>query len=368
MASFRKRGKTWEYRISYIDSNGKQKHITKGGFVTKGEAKVASLEIENQLVKGVNIFKSSTLFSVYMEEWAKAYKYGKLSAKTESTIKRVVKTADILFNGLTIKDITKLSYQKIINSFGQNKAKATVKKYHNYYKACFQHAVEEGIILINPAKNAVIVGDVTKTKKEDDKYISYAEAKKLIAAVKNNLKPEYLSSYMILIGLFTGARFAELLGLTWEDIDFKNHTISINKSWDYHFTHDFIPTKTKENRIITIDTYTEQLLQDMKTNASHNHKRIFVDVTNTSISNNAVNKALEHACKRAGIQNITFHALRHTHGSILLYHGASILYISKRLGHSSTHTTEQVYLHLIDELKETEDIRMREAISNINKI
>ncbi|MBF0781074.1 MULTISPECIES: tyrosine-type recombinase/integrase [unclassified Granulicatella] len=49
------------------------------------------------------------------------------------------------------------------------------------------------------------------------------------------------------------------------------------------------------------------------------------------------------------------YALRHTHGSILLYKGSSILYISKRLGHSSTAITQQVYLHLIDELKDTEE-------------
>ena len=52
MASFNKRGKTWQYQVSRM-VNGKQKPIRKGGFRTKKEAEVAAMEVESSLRKGI---------------------------------------------------------------------------------------------------------------------------------------------------------------------------------------------------------------------------------------------------------------------------------------------------------------------------
>jgi len=64
----------------------------------------------------------------------------------------------------------------------------------------------------------------------------------------------------------------------------------------------------------------------------------------------AVNKALKRACKRAGVQEVTSHALRHTHASLLILNGVSMTYISQRLGHQTISITEEVYSHVLDEL------------------
>ncbi|WP_083912478.1 tyrosine-type recombinase/integrase [Allofustis seminis] len=64
---------------------------------------------------------------------------------------------------------------------------------------------------------------------------------------------------------------------------------------------------------------------------------------------------MNKACKRADIQPINFHYLRHTHCSLLLYAGANIKYISKRLGHANTSITFDTYSHLIKEFEEQEN-------------
>ena len=80
------------------------------------------------------------------------------------------------------------------------------------------------------------------------------------------------------------------------------------------------------------------------------------------MSNNSVNYALSRALTRAGVhKKITFHALRHTHASILLSKGIQLLTVSKRLGHADPTITLQTYAHILKE-KEAEE---NEVIRNI---
>lgn len=89
---------------------------------------------------------------------------------------------------------------------------------------------------------------------------------------------------------------------------------------------------------------------------------VFVNKRLEKISDNAVNKTLKKACRRFGCTEITFHGLRHTHASILLYKRIDIGYISRRLGHSSIMTTYRIYTHIIDELAQ------RDAFATLNVI
>lgn len=56
------------------------------------------------------------------------------------------------------------------------------------------------------------------------------------------------------------------------------------------------------------------------------------------------------------------HSLRHTHASVLLESGVNILTISKRLGHSTPATTQNVYLHIIKELEARDNKKILESI------
>lgn len=81
---------------------------------------------------------------------------------------------------------------------------------------------------------------------------------------------------------------------------------------------------------------------------------IFVQ-EDVDVYNSTVNDVLERHCKNVDIPVISIHGLRHTHASLLLYAGASLASVSRRLGHSDIVTTEKVYLHVIREL-ESQDI------------
>lgn len=91
----------------------------------------------------------------------------------------------------------------------------------------------------------VIVGKVL-AKDEREKFLNKSEVDELGKQIKSELNPDYPARYMILLALNTGMRFAEVLGLTWDCIDFKERTIRVEKS-DHMYTKDFKGLKNKSS-------------------------------------------------------------------------------------------------------------------------
>ena len=81
-----------------------------------------------------------------------------------------------------------------------------------------------------------------------------------------------------------------------------------------------------------------------------------------------ITKAFNRLVKKAGIQKITFHGLRHTHISQLLADGIDIKTVSERAGHSSASITLDVYSHVLEKTQElaaqTVDVAMRAALED----
>ncbi|ALA68987.1 integrase [Geobacillus stearothermophilus 10] len=372
MASIQKTKSGWRYRVSYKE-NGKYKTKTKGGFRTKKEAELAAAELEKQLHKGYDINAGDQLFPEYMRNWFELYKKGKYSLAHERNIELSVRLVEEHFAGVKLKDVTRDMYQKFINEIGKNHTTATVRKRHTYIKSCLRDAIEDGIIARDPTYKVIIKGEV-ETKSDELKYLNFDEVKKLVAEIKKDMKPRYISRYIILFAIATGARFSEIMGLTWDCVDFKNKTVTINKTWDFKDKNDFSDTKTFDSkRTITIDDETLNMLKElrkhqnelaMKTGLRNTKNLVFINSKMEIVTNNAVNKTLRALCKKIGIKTITCHGLRHTHASMLLYKGVNIKYVSRRLGHKDIVTTLQTYSHILDEMEQKEsrqvDLAMEE--------
>jgi integrase len=316
-------------------------------FPDKKEAELAAAELEKQLHKGYDINAGDQLFPEYMRNWFELYKKGKHSKEHDKNVELSVKLVEQYFQVVKLKELTRDMYQKFINEIAENRATETVKKRHTYIKECIKAAIEEGIITRDPTYKIVVKGKKKgkekKGKDEELKYLNYEEAKKLIAEIKKDMRPKYISRYIVLFALATGARFSEIIGLTWDCVDFKNRLITINKTWDYKYTNDFADTKTySSKRTIKIDVDTCKMLKELKkaqnetaikTGLRNEKNLVFVNTKMELVSNNAVNKTLKMLCRKLGLKEVTMHSLRHTHASMLLYRKANIKYISKRLGH-----------------------------------
>ena len=152
--------------------------------------------------------------------------------------------------------------------------------------------------------------------------------------------------------IITGLRFSEALALTPNAFDFSTPLLYISKTWNYRATNGgFQPTKNPSSvRKIQIDWQLamkfSQMVKDLPVD-----KPIFVK---KRVFNSTVNKRLEELCNQARVPVITVHGLRHTHASLLLFGGVSTASVAKRLGHANITTTQDTYLHIIQEL-ETKD-------------
>ena len=230
MASFRKRGNTWQYRIKH---NGEE--ISKSGFHTKTEAKVAADKVEHELNIGVQVSKGDQLFVDYYKNWIKTYKLGVHSVDTDRFYTNAVKLVEEYFPNRKLKDITKDDYQRFLNEYAGSGetmlAKATVKKTHQKIGAALKDAQANGYIAHNPTYKAIIRGkDPTK---ESEKYLHESESKALLNNLLDGIQLRYTTRYMLILQLATGMRIGEIMALQFKDFNFLNNRVDINKSWDY---------------------------------------------------------------------------------------------------------------------------------------
>lgn len=374
MAWISKRGDTWQYTIKYKDKDGHQKRKSKGGFTIKRAAVEAAQEIEYQIKNG-NFSENDVSLIDYYQKWLDTYKIGKHARVTEVRYNTIKKQLAAYFgSNKKLKDITRTDWQQFINFFGKTRAKETVSKLNSYVRSMANSAIDDGLIRTNFTNNTVLTG--SKGKDEKLKYLQVQDYKKLKEYVFKNASLDRIFNYIIATGISTGARYSEVVAITWKDINFLNQTININKSWDSVIS-DFKPTKTESgNRIIEIDDDLTDLLRKLKQEQSSYFKEIkrpisinqltFINKSLSIITNNALNKDLRNIESMLNINPlITFHGLRHTHVSYLISKGIDINYISHRLGHSNVSITMNIYTHLLKDYQKEEANRTRLALKSL---
>lgn len=258
-----------------------------------------------------------------------------------------------LIPDLKIKDLTRISYQELLNNYALEHERQTTMDFHHQLKGSILDAVDEGLLDRDPTRKAIIKGKTPSVKKV--KFINQFELHTLLDTLE--LKNEISWEWMILLIAKTGLRFSEALALTPADFNFSRQSISVSKTWDYKGEGGFLPTKNQSSiRKVQIDWQTviqfSQLIKDLPED-----KPIFVK---GKVYNSTVNGVLERYCKKAEVPVISIHGLRHTHASLLLFAGVSIASVARRLGHSSMNTTQKTYLHIIQELENRDvDLVMR---------
>ncbi|EGP7411870.1 site-specific integrase, partial [Listeria monocytogenes] len=258
---------------------------------------------------------------------------------------------------LKIKDLDRYTYQQLLNNYALTHEKQTTMDFHHHLKGAILDAVDEGVLNQNPTRKIVIKGKNPRPKKA--KFLNQFEVQVLLKEL--NLKEDINWDWFILLIIKTGLRFSEALALTPSDFDFSTQKISINKTWDYKMvTGSFQPTKNESsNRKIQIDwQLAMQFSQLIKMKDSD--KPIFVK---SRVFNSTINNRLKVLCQNANIPTITIHSLRHTHASLLLFAGVSIASVANRLGHSSMTTTQETYLHIIQELENQDNDKIIRHLS-----
>lgn len=293
-------------------------------------------------------------FSDYFRVWIEVYKEGAIREATMSKYRMTLKWIEKLIPDVTIKQLTRPVYQKLLNDYAKEHERQTTIDFHHQVKGAILDAVDDGFIEHDPTRKAVIKGKAPRPKKI--KYLSQFELHSLLDDLDLGEQPNW--DWFILLVAKTGMRFSEALAITPADFDFARQTLSISKTWDYKGDGGFLPTKNKSSvRKIQIDWQIIVKFSELVKGLPED-KPIFVGPD--KIYNSTVNDVLTRHCKACGISVISIHGLRHTHASLLLFAGVSIASVARRLGHASMTTTQKTYLHIIQELENKDvDLVMR---------
>ena len=172
------------------------------------------------------------------------------------------------------------------------------------------------------------------------------EIPKLVAAAK----PQWIAD-IIEISFRTGLRRGEIFGLRWSDVDFNACTLTVQRNVvsTRAGERSVGPPKTARSaRIVGYDTRTAEILERRKKGAVT--EWVVENMYGRPISPWYVVGHMTKTCDRAGIPRRGFHALRHTHASVLISHAETmdaLLEIRDHLGHGSIDTTLQTYGHLL---------------------
>lgn len=374
MAQIYKKQGSWAVRV-YFEESGKRKSKNKQGFRTKKEAEIYAIDLENKKnTSGVSALMDIT-FAEYFEQWINTYKLGKFSKNVENRYKRTASLISDFFGNDKFKDITRQHYQQFIDAYAKNHAKHTVLRLNSTIRTCVADAIDEHIIFSDFTRRAYISG--LESRSSDVKYLELDETKHLKEIASFKASVQSIAYYEILLAIDSGARYGEIVGLTWDCVNFKNREITINKTYDYIERTGFKPTKNKQSvRTISISPFMISQLKKLKADQAeyflkkgyHNDlKLVFLNYKLTVPSNNAANKVLRNILSDINAKNkdIGMHGLRHTHASILINQGILIDYVSERLGHSNVAVTIEVYRHLLESKRVQESKRTIEIISNL---
>lgn len=387
------------YRYRYTDLNGKRHTIyswrlvssdkTPAGKKKDNPLRDAEKEINKKLVNGVKDCRITLneIFDKYLSlkitlniNTVENYKY-MYDKDVRNTIGQYflsdIKKSDI-------KDFYALLYK---NGYSVS----TIQLQQNILYPTFKLAIDDGLILINPCEDAMnFLGNISCDEKE---ALTIEEQEALQLFLKDDLI--YNRYYpLIMTCLSTGARISEALGLTWDDIDFKNKIISINHQTKYRKVNGKIQwtagktkwsTNKKQNiRLIPVhddiinilkkhkqDTYRFSKASDFKVYTIPNEKNafglkpyysnfVFINSEGKLFTPNTINRTLESITKRYNkykndeavmLPHFSSHVLRYTFATRNAENKMDCKVLQALMGHKNIATTMDIYNKVSEQRK-----------------
>ncbi|WP_144517275.1 tyrosine-type recombinase/integrase [Bacillus thuringiensis] len=326
---------TYFFVVRVRQFDGTQKQVKRRGFKTKKEAREAEAKM---------LVEKETNSSLTFAQVADSYFDWYCQRRKQSSI-NVIK--NIIYNHLlnefgktkidqiTAKNI--MNYQnKIINDYSAE----FLKKIHTIISAIFNFGIKFHGISNNPAK---IAGNFEKESNKRMNFWEFNEFKQFISVVDEPIFKAFFSTLY-----YSGARKGELLALTWEDVNFTEKTIRINKTeYNRQITH---PKTKASNRIIMLPSIVIKLLENIKKEAALSapvkNDYVVFGIFYNSISTTTLDRRYSKYLSSSKVKKILLHEFRHSHASYLINKGVSPLMVAQRLGHSDVATTLNTYSHL----------------------
>lgn len=333
------------------DLNGKIIRKTVYG-KTQKEVQESLNKISGQLYNSKYFEPSKLELQNWLKDWLKNYKSISLKPVTydlyETMIDKVIAPQ---IGHYKLKDIKPIHIQTLYNKLydgGNGYATSTIQKVNNILYPAFNVAVMNELVDKNPVDGV----QMPKHKEKQVRALTIAEETKFLEIAKKN---QYYAAFVVLLD--TGVRCGELLALTWEDIDLKNGTLHVcknlvavkdrdSKEGKQKIVVQDTPKTSKGVRTIPLTSRALNLLRELKLKQQSKTNIVFCTKNCTYLFPKNFRRAFQCVLKRAGIEQLGLHVLRHTFATRLFEKNANPKTVSILLGHANVGITLDIYTHV----------------------
>lgn len=377
----KKRGKNWSVIIELpkdeITGKRKQKWYTVEG--KKEDAEKFLTKKLSELDTGLLIDTKKIKFGEYLDYWLKEYCYNNLSINTiegyEQYINRHIKPSlgNIQLDKLKPLQLQTFYSEKLENGKINGKgglSKQTVRTLHRIIHGALTQAVKWQLVVRNVADCV----EPPKPKKYEAKFLDDEQTNLIINKIKDT--DIYIP---VIIAIYTGMRRGEVLGLSWQNINFEKKYIRVVQ--ELSCTKQglkILPPKTNKSiRNIAIPDTLVKILKNHKAEQIKNKLLFGSKYQNPDMVCTYQNGKLFYPkrfsakfnefLRKNDLPVIRFHDLRHSHASLLVKIGIQPKVISERLGHSNIGITMDLYSHLYENA-DIEVADMFDKIINVSNV
>lgn len=375
MASYRKyqtkQGQRWMVTVSYTDRYGKYRQVNKGGFKLKKEATQVASRLESELQQRDYFVESKLTFQQVYTKWLKIK--SDLKPSSLNNIHTVMKNhitpifGDMIISKITIDDCQNAVEKWYFHPY---------KKYYRFFlllKSILEFAVERNYIHTNPAQRVHLPRADRQPVKESSKKQFYTrqELHTVLKAMKNDSPTEMFTFFWLIAN--TGLRRGEMIGLQWQDINFDNHTLKVQRTQSFGLNNKSIlnsPKTKKSTRTIYLAERTEKYLKNWQLeqakyllsigkNPHSANLPVFTRISDSKMmSVNYPSQWLKRFCEVHKVPYLEIKGWRHTFATLgIENNNLTTKQVQVELGHASANMTLNVYAGISDEEKaKTADI------------
>lgn len=343
---------------------------------TEKEAIAKMREIQRSVENGTYQPKPSQLtLGQWLDEWSNNY-LNSVKARTvesyKSNISNHFKPSPISKVKLTA--LTPIQIQKLYNSLrnrttGEKLSPKTMKNVHGCLHRALQKAVDLGLIRSNPADKA----DLPKVIPPEIMPLDETDIENFLKEIQGS---EYADIFTVT--LFLGLREGEACGMTWDEVDFTNGTVTIKHQLqkrrgtggEYQITS---PKNSKARTIHPAPSIMKLLeaikrkqflqMQEVSEIWSNELGFVFTHSDGSHFCPQTVYLKFKDIARRIGRPDARFHDLRHSYAVQSLRNGDDIRTLQENLGHHTAAFTLQTYAHATEQMKKDSASRMEAFIT-----
>ncbi|MBQ9279106.1 MAG: site-specific integrase [Lachnospiraceae bacterium] len=267
-----------------------------------------------------------------------------------------------VIGNMLISKVKPMHCSKVLQNMSSTYKESSIKQTRVAMSCMFQYAVDNDVILKNPIGKSVVIPTNMHLSNKNTRHLllTQEEINSFLSTAKET--PYYLPCSLV---LETGLRAGELIGLTWDEIDFENNYIHIRHAMQYDKNKGwyFSTPKSKQSlrdiymtvkcRKILIEAMEIYKIRKKNRNSIFNNL-VFTSIHGTPIRNNSYDIGINSICKKAGINRFSIHSLRHTFASRCIMAGISPKVLQTVMGHSDISTTLNIYVHIDNSINEAE--------------